>query len=157
VLYARKEDNLKGYTLEEAKSLESIGVVRRDVREFYLEQLGFSNLSRVSNHAQNVRKALAGRISAFAYDPVGLGYICKKLAIATTTFQPVLVLKTSEVYIMMSRHGTRPETTDQWHNAVQALKEDGTLDRITRQWADRVARETGIRCTVRDGELTVHP
>ena len=61
------------HTLEDAQSLDAIGVVRKDVRELYLEQLGFSNLSRVSNHDQNVKKTLAGRIPMFAYDPAGLG------------------------------------------------------------------------------------
>ena len=157
VLYAREGTASTLHTLADAKSLESIGVVRKDVREFYLEQLGFSNLARVANHTQNIKKALAGRISMFAYDPVGLGYACRQLDIAAHTFQPVLVLKTSDVYIMMSRQGTRPATADQWRDAAQGLKEDGTLDRIARKWAERVAAEIGITGAVHDGVLWFSP
>jgi hypothetical protein len=91
----------------------SIGVVRRDVRALYLEKLGFKNLAPVSNHEQNIKKILADRIAMFAYDPLGLAYACKKLDVDPAAFQPVLELKTSVVYIMMSSQGTLPATAAQ--------------------------------------------
>ena len=69
----------------------------------------------------------------------------------------MLVLKTSEVYLMMSRQGTPLEALEEWRDAARQLKGEGSLDRIAQKWADRVAQDVGIRCSVVDGVLTFRP
>jgi hypothetical protein len=131
--------------------------VRRDVRELYLEERGFRHLSLVDSHEQNVRKALAKRIPMFVYDPAGLAFICRKLDIALEAFQEVLVLKTSEVYIMMSRNGAATEGVDQWEGAARSIKRDGSLQQIADRWAGRIARETDVTCAADGGVVTFSP
>ena len=157
VLYARTGESFAIHSLEDAKDVDRIGVVRRDVRELYLEERGFRNLARVNSHEQNVRKALAQRIPMFVYDPVGLAYICRKLDIALEAFQEVLVLRTSEVYIMMSRKGTAAEDVDQWEGVARSIKRDGSLQQIADRWVGRIARETGVTCVADGGVVTFSP
>ena len=68
-------------------------------------------------------------------------------------FEPVLKTEPSEVYIMMSRQGTAPETVKKWTDAARQIKEDGTFQRIAEKWANIIYDQDGIVCEVKDGAL----
>jgi polar amino acid transport system substrate-binding protein len=153
VMYARKEDGKPLASLDSARSVAAIGVVRGDVRSSYLQQQGFTNLEAVSNHENNINKLLHRRIDLMAYEPLGMAYLCRRMGVSAEQFEAVLTLKHSDVYVMMSRQGTDPKTVRLWQQAAQAMREDGTFQRLTDKWAQKILDDYGIVTKVDDGVL----
>lgn len=81
-MYSEKGAGFSIETIEDARKLESIGVVRGDVRAIYLERMRFSNLRKVKTHDQNINKLLTHRIQILFYEEQGMSHICSKLGIA---------------------------------------------------------------------------
>jgi len=133
--------------------MKRIGVVRGDVRAAHLERLGFTNLEMVATHEQNVKKLLINRIQMLFYEPQGMSFVCGKLDIPMSEFEPVLRTEPSEVYIMMSKQGTNPETVIKWRDAARLIKQDGTFQRIAEKWAGIIYKQNRIFCEVKNGAL----
>lgn len=153
VLYAKKGSRLMINNLEDARKVDSIGVVLGDVRSSYLIRKGFSNLDHVAHHEQNIRKVWSDRISMIYYETLGMAYVCERLGVPLSDFEAKLWTGSSEVYILMSRNGTQEKTAREWHDAANQLKMDGTFQRIAEKWADAVYDKFGIRCDVKDSIL----
>lgn len=153
VMYSKKGAGLMINNVEDARKMKSIGVVRGDVRAIHLEQMGFSNLEKVSTHEQNVNKLFKNRIQIIFYEPEGMASVCRKLGVPLSDFEPVLKMEPSEVYILMSKHGTDPTTVKKWRDAAQMIKEDGTFQRIAEKWANIIYEQDKIACNVKDGAL----
>ncbi len=153
VLYAKSGSGIKLNNLEDARNVSSIGVLRGDIREDHLKQLGFNNLSVVKNHEHNVRMLQRGRVDLLYYEPIGMDYACKKLGISISEFEAVLETQSSEVYIMMSKNGTDAEAYKKWRDAANQIKKDGTFDRIAKKWEKEISNITGLVSEVKDGAL----
>lgn len=153
VMYSKKGSNFNIKNLEDAGKMKRIGVVRGDVRAAHLEQMGFTNLEMVATHEQNVKKLLINRIQLLFYEPQGMSFVCGKLGIRMSEFEPVLKTKPSEVYIMMSKQGTNPETVRKWRDAGRMIKEDGTFQSIAEKWAKIIYKQNRIVCEVKNGAL----
>lgn len=153
VMYSKKDAGFVIKNLEDARKMKSIGVVRGDVRAKHLERMGFTNLEEVSIHELNVKKLLLNRIQILFYEPQGMAFVCRKLGVLMSDFEPVLKTEPSEVYIMMSRRGTAPATVRKWTDTARLIKEDGTFQRIAEKWANIIYGQVGIVCEVKDGAL----
>ncbi len=153
VIYAGKGAGITLRSIEDAKKLKSIGVVRGDVRASYLKQMGFTNLDELSTHAQGLKMLRLKRIQAVFYEPQGMAFECMKLGIPITEFEVISETRTSDVYIMMSKHGTPSETVEKWRKAAQSMKEDGTFQLIAEKWARNIREQYGIFCEVENGVL----
>jgi polar amino acid transport system substrate-binding protein len=153
VMYAKKGAHFDIKKLEDAAKIKRVGVVRGDVRATHLERLGFTNLEMVATHEQNVKKLLINRIQVLFYEPQGMSFVCRKLGIRMSEFEPVLETEPSEVYIMMSKQGTKPETVRKWRDAARRIKEDGTFQSIAEKWAKNIYEQNRIVCEVKNGAL----
>ncbi|MFK4752411.1 substrate-binding periplasmic protein [Oceanobacter antarcticus] len=153
VLYGRKDSGLTLESLEDFKGLAAIGVVRGDIRAEYLQQHQFLNLNEVSRHEHNVKKLYHHRIDALFYEPLGLADVCANLSLPLLAFEPLLTVRRSEVYIMMSRWGTPNEVVVQWQSAARKMQQDGTFEHIARLWADKIYQRYGVHSEIKDGML----
>ncbi|WP_369856112.1 substrate-binding periplasmic protein [Candidatus Thalassolituus haligoni] len=153
VLYGRKDSGLTLESLEDFKGLAAIGVVRGDIRAEYLQQHQFLNLNEVSRHEHNVKKLYHHRIDALFYEPLGLADVCANLSLPLLAFEPLLTVRRSEVYIMMSRWGTTNEMVEQWQSAAREMQQDGTFEHIARLWADKIYQRYGVHSEIKDGML----
>lgn len=152
VLYARKGTQLDVQSLDDAKKVDTIGVVRGDVRENYLRQMGFSNLIEVSRHEQGVEMLLSNRVELLFYEPLGMSILSGKLGVPRSEFKEVLKIHPSEVYLMMSKK-TPWETVKKWQDAGRRIKEDGTFQRIAEKWEAIISEQYHITCEVKDQAL----
>ncbi|MFY8106440.1 MAG: substrate-binding periplasmic protein [Elstera sp.] len=57
--------NGKALTLETAKTLKSIGLIKNGVPEIFLKEQGFTNIDPATTEDANLRKLLAGRLDAW--------------------------------------------------------------------------------------------
>jgi polar amino acid transport system substrate-binding protein len=152
-LYGRKGAKSKITSLEEAKKVEAIGVVRGDVRAEWLRQQGFTNLDEATDHEQSIEKLLRGRVDLIFYSPHGAAHICRKLGIDFNEFEPVLFPHASLSYIAMSKNGTPPETVTLWQETAQQIKDDGTFEQLAEKWAAYTSEKDGVEAEVKDGAL----
>lgn len=153
ILYSNKGANISLNSLEDAKKIEKIGVVRGDVRDQQLKQLGFTNIEDVTTFDQNIKKMRVNRLQLLYYEPLGMAYVCKELGIPIAEFEPVLKTNVSDVYIMMSKQGTDPETVKKWTEAARQIKEDGAFQKIAEKWSKYIYEQVGIMPEFKDGVL----
>ena len=132
--FIRKGDQISISTIDDAKKLSAVGVMRSSVWEQYLRTEGLTNLDLVATHELNVKKLLAKRIPAIYLNSFGLLRVCKKTKIECNKIYPIFSTKTVESYIIMSKNGTPVETVNQWVHAAQEIKKDGTYKRIALKW-----------------------
>lgn len=153
VFYSKKGANIHLKDLDDAKKVQRIGVVRGDVRENQLLDLGFKNTEAVTNFDQNIKKLQADRIPLLYHEPIGMAYTCKNLGIPVSEFEAVYSPKASDVYILMSKNGTSEETAKKWAEAAAKMKEDGTFQKIAEKWSQLIFEQVGIRPEYKDGAL----
>ncbi|WP_281556255.1 transporter substrate-binding domain-containing protein [Thalassomonas sp. RHCl1] len=139
-----KKNQLKIESLDQLKALPSIGVVRGDVREEWLAEQGFNNLSAVASHEQNIRRLLTGRVSSILYELQGLLHLTTSLKLDRQVFESVYVANQSDVYILMSKTGTSPDLLHRWQQAFSRLQQSGELKAIALKWQTRLRSKQNI-------------
>lgn len=152
-LYGKKGAGLQTTSLEDAKKVRAVGVLRNDIRADWLKQQGFTNLDEASEHEHNIRKLLRGRVDLIFYAPHGVAHLCRKLGIDFHELEPVLFPHASLSYIVMSKNGTPPETVKLWQETAQQVKADGTFETLAEKWATYTREKDGIEAEVKDEAL----
>jgi polar amino acid transport system substrate-binding protein len=152
VIYVHKDSPLQINTLDELRELESIGVVRGDVREEWLKVQGFTNLHSSTSHAQNLARLRSGRLTAIAYEPQGMQYLLKETGQQLDEFKAVLHFHSSEVWLLMSRQ-TKSSEVQRWQNAAEQLKLSGQQQAIAKHWQQRLWQTEQIRSSVQQDLL----
>ncbi len=140
VLYMRSDDPQQLQHLNDARALESIGVVRGDVREEWLLAQGFTNLQSSSSHAQNLARLGSRRLNAIAFEPQGMQYLLREAGVATAEYRAALHFFETEVWLLMSRQSPASEVA-RWQQAAQQLQQSGELAAISKSWQQRLAQE----------------
>lgn len=144
-LRARRDIQL--ITLQDASAYR-IGVVNAHVHHEYLQQQGLPQLQSVNSNAQNLHKALLGRIDLFPISDGGLLPVCGREKVDCSLFEPVLELTdlSGGLYLAASKD-TAPETVVRLRKAYRELTELGLRDQVFasrlqviedfyRQWPD---------------------
>ncbi len=151
--YRKKGSRLQVNSLEDAKKVKAIGVMRGDIRADWLRQQGFANLDDAADHEQNIEKLIRGRIDLIFYSPQGMAHICRKLGVDFHEFEPVLFPHASLSHIAMSKNGTSLETVKLWQETAQQIKEDGMFDKLAEKWAKYTREKDGVEAEVKGGAL----
>lgn len=152
VIYVHKDSPLQINNLDELRNLDSIGVVRGDVREEWLIAQGFTNLHSSASHAQNLARLRSGRLTVIAYEPQGMQYLLKETGHQPDEFKPVLHFHSSEVWLLMSRH-THSSEVQRWQTAAEQLKSSGQQLEIAKHWQQRLWQTEQIQSTVQQDLL----
>ena len=82
VFFAKKDSNISLKTLEDAKSIGSIGVYKDDFGELVLKEKGFTNLDSVLKNSQNVPKLLKGEIDLWIANELTGKHMIAKAGVA---------------------------------------------------------------------------
>ena len=133
ILLARKDAPASITSLEDAKKVKRIGILRDDVRGKMLEKLGFTNLEPVSDEQKNAQKLALGRIDLWAYKKPGFKTVCELAEVDPNLFVEVAHLKQSELKIAFSKK-TSDEIVALWQEAFDEMVADGTVQKIKDKW-----------------------
>ncbi len=155
MLYGHRDNAQKITNLEQAREVESIGVVRGDVREQLLLSMGFTNLVAMDDYAQLLKNLAHGRLTLAFYAASGFQLSAQKAGIDTQTLKPMLILKIPEAYIVLSKQGTSAATAERWIQAAKNLVKDGSYQRIAQLWVMRLKQEQGFDAHYADGALNL--
>ncbi|MCP4162771.1 MAG: ABC transporter substrate-binding protein [Deltaproteobacteria bacterium] len=152
VLFTKRDSGLNIRNLEDAKNIDSIGVIKTSVHHNFLLENEFPNIVTIPSHEQNFKMLMAGRISIMYYSMVGAAMLCKDYNIDFNELEPVLMLQVVNSSIAMSKNSD-PVIVKAWQDAAKEIKGDGTFDKLAQKWLLFTEEYTGIPCEIKDGAL----
>lgn len=133
ILVAKKGSNLIINSLEDAKKVRRIGVLRDDTKEEFLEMHGFTNLEPVSDERKNAQKLMLGRIDLWIFKKPGLKTVCELAGVDFDAVQEVFHLRETRVDIAFSLK-TPDTVVEKWRAAFADMLADGTVAAIRTKW-----------------------
>jgi polar amino acid transport system substrate-binding protein len=133
VLIGKKSSHLKAATLEEAKKLEMIGVVRNYAWDKYLTSVGFTNLERVPEYPSNVKKLAAGRIQAFVSSSLSFRHELSEQGLNPDDYEVLMQFGTVQMYLAHSKDNDKAVVAA-WQSALDDMKNDGTMAKLLAKW-----------------------
>lgn len=135
VFFAKGDAKIAINRLEDAKSVDKIGLVQGYSVERYLRQHGFTNLDTVSGSENtNPLKLMNGRIGLWAtVDMVGFHH-AKLQGVNPEDMKIVYVIsKDQHKYIAFSKQ-IPDDIVRQWQNVLDSIKQDGTYEKFLDKW-----------------------
>ncbi len=133
-VYALSSNPVHIESLEQLRKVQAIGVVRGDIREEWLTEQGFGNLHPSVNHQQNIHRLRSGRLDLIAYESQGIQHLLWEEGLQTSDVKSVFNLKTSDVYLLMSKSGTDPKLMQNWKTAAEKFRRSGQQQFIAEKW-----------------------
>lgn len=153
-IYGLKNSSVRINSIAQLKQLPMIGVVRGDVREEWLINKGFVNLISVTQHDQNVKLLLMGRLPVIAFENQGLTFITNKLKQDASLITPIFTLNKAKNYIAMSKKQTNLKLVALLKTRYLTIKENGSLYDLSTKWQDELDNSYSIKSEVNDALLS---
>ena len=135
--YARKGAGLAIDSLDDAAKVDAIGTGINTSGSIFLRELGFDNLEPVSKTELNALKLIRGRISLWLAGELTARYRAGLKGLDFDLFQPVYKIRTESLYIAFSK-STPDSVIDRWQQTLDAIKQDGTHERIFQRYSHRI-------------------
>lgn len=109
----------------------SIGVMRDDVRQQYLQSKGFTKLVVSAQPLDNFRKLVSGQVDLVPLTAAEVPSLCKEAAVDCAQLERVLTLHEAStgLYMAYSRP-TPPEVVERTRKAFEQLQAEGTVKRL---------------------------
>ncbi|MDO8872025.1 MAG: transporter substrate-binding domain-containing protein [Methanoregula sp.] len=133
MLYAKNGTNLQINSLEAAKKVRSIGVVKDDVRHQFLLENRFGNIATCSSDAGCLRSLMDGSTDLWLGSSASAVDIARNVGIDPSAFRAVYPVRTVDMYIAFSTD-TPDSVIKNWQDALDAMKRDGTFDAIRKKY-----------------------
>ena len=133
VLYAKKGSGIRLNSLDEAKRAGAIATTTDWFTEQLLKREGFTNLVSSANPAENVRQLMNGDVQFSIFTDLTVPEIVKNAGYGMDDLEPVYTVSKTYFYIALSRD-TPAEVARAWQSALDALKKEGTFERIYRRY-----------------------
>lgn len=131
--YAKRGSTLHLTDLNEARALPRIGVPREWYSHQVLRQVGFQNLEQVSRPHEMARMLAYGRIPVMVYEDQLLPGLLAQVGMKPDEVVRVYTFMRSSSYIVFSL-GTPDAVVQQWQQALDGMKQDGSFARIHERW-----------------------
>lgn len=120
-------------SLDEARALSSVGTVSSWFSDQYLRDQGFTNLVSDSDPAVMTEKLMSGQVDCFVCTSVTFPSILRSLGYQYSQVKPAFALMSSDYYIAFSKT-TSSSVVEQWQQALDAVKQDGTYEAVAAKW-----------------------
>jgi polar amino acid transport system substrate-binding protein len=133
IFYAKKGAGIKINSLEDAKKVAAIATTINWFTEQYLKDNGFTNLVGSPLPVTGVKQLMNGEVRLSIFTDMTIPEIVKNAGYSMGDLEPVFTVSSTYFYIALSR-GTPVEMVKKWQSALDALKADGTFERIYRSY-----------------------
>jgi len=132
-IYAPNGDGVRLRSLNDAKKVKAVLVVRDWYTGEQLSTQGFKNLVPVSDPVQGIKMLQARRAPLFATERITMPQIMAQAGVPADAFEVVYSFASSEGYIAFSL--TTPDATVKaWQQQLDAMKQDGRFLSIYKRW-----------------------
>lgn len=152
-VYALSSNPIEIQQLEQLHKVKAIGVVRGDIREEWLTEQGFDNLHPSVNHQQNIHRLRSGRLDLIAYESQGIQHLLWEEGLTASEIKTVFNLKTSAVYMLMSKKLTDQKLMQNWKSAADKFKQSGQQQFLAEKWQMILRHYHAIETEATDGVL----
>jgi polar amino acid transport system substrate-binding protein len=120
-LYAKKGSGVKVNTLDDAKGVRSIAVVKNEAGQQTLAKNGFINFVYADSTADGLKKLAAGDADLWLGTRADVELVAKQAGVDPANLEPAVQVGTSDLYIAFNKN-TPYETVMQWQRALDSLK-----------------------------------
>ena len=136
-LYGRSNKSFNIENLDDAKVYNRISTVLNDVREVFLRENEFKNLTYYNKHYKGLEALLVGKTTLWASSDWEKKINLKKLNKDTNLIKPVFILFNKSNYILFNKD-TDPQIIKNWNKALRQIKTDGTIEIIAKKWREKL-------------------
>lgn len=133
IFYRLKNSNLKLESLEEAKKIGTIAVVKDDARQQFLQKNGLINLLLFEDDTACYKALKDGKVDLVVGSKITMPQMAKSAGIEPAMLNAVYSLQKTPFYIAFSKI-TSPEMVKNWQNALDIIKGNDTYDAILAKW-----------------------
>jgi polar amino acid transport system substrate-binding protein len=126
--YAKKGSDLDINTLEDAMSVDKIGVYKGDAGGQFLASQGFKNLDESLTDAEALKKLMSGEVQLWLGNKDGLAISAEEASVDVEelVLMPTVVIR-ADLYIAFSKD-VPDSTVSAWQAALDKLKTERDLD-----------------------------
>lgn len=129
--YGRPGDSPRIASLDDARTVKSVGVPRQFAADEELTRLGFANLDRVERPSQMVEKLLARRNEIIASDDGSVSAeALRPQKLSADDLEKLYEFAEVRTYVTFSK-STPAETVQAWQKALDDMRADGTFTRLS--------------------------
>jgi len=132
-LYSKRGSGLHIASLEDAKSVDRILVVRDFYTHQLLQKLGFTNLELVAKPETMVKMTVNGRAPLMFVGNLTLPDLLERAGAKPADVERVYVVTSIQTYIAFSL-GTPKDVVNNWQAALDGMKRDGSYAAIYAKW-----------------------
>ena len=131
--YTSKDCTLEIESLEDAKDVPKIAVLKDYAIAGILKEKGFKNLIEFNTTREIFTKLLSGEVDLFPCSNLVMNSELKKIGIAQNEFKKALFITSELEYIAFSK-STSDDLVQIWQNHLDNMKADGTFNTIFKKW-----------------------
>ncbi len=132
-LYGKRASGLRIASLDDARAVDKILVVRDFYTHQLLQKLGFANLELVAKPETMVKMTVNGRAPLMFAANVTLPDLLEKAGAKRSDVELLYTITSLQTYIGFSL-GTPKEVVASWQAALDAMKRDGSYANIYAKW-----------------------
>jgi polar amino acid transport system substrate-binding protein len=132
-LYGKRGSGLRISSLDDAKAVDRILVVRDFYTHQLLQKLGFNNLELVPKPETMVKMAVNGRAPLMFAANITLPDLLEKAGAKRGDVELLYTITSLQTYIGFSL-GTPKEIVTSWQAALDSMKRDGTYASLYAKW-----------------------
>ncbi|MDO9577269.1 MAG: transporter substrate-binding domain-containing protein [Candidatus Cloacimonadales bacterium] len=133
IFYALKDSDLKLESLEEAKKIGTIAVVKHDARQQFLQKNGLTNLLLFDDDTACYKALKDGKVNLVVGSKITMPQMAKSAGIEPAMLNAVYSLQKTPFYIAFSKN-TSPQMVKNWQDALDTIKGNGKYDAILTKW-----------------------
>ncbi|MFA7694607.1 MAG: transporter substrate-binding domain-containing protein [Methanoregula sp.] len=133
IIYAKNGTNFSVNSLEAAKKVGHICVVKDDSRHQFLLENRFDNIETRSNDTECLRYLMAGSTDLWLGSSANALEVAKKEGVNSSELKELFRVRTVPMYIAFG-NDTPDSVITAWQNTLDAMKSDGTFAEIQRQY-----------------------
>ncbi|MDD4646458.1 MAG: transporter substrate-binding domain-containing protein, partial [Bacteroidales bacterium] len=133
MFYASSQSNISLNSLDDAKTVARIGILKDYAIEQYLTAKGFTNFSYCADDNDAFDKLLKGQIDLFPADRITAAAALTELGKSIYSVTPKLTIKTDLMYFAFNKNVPDRVVAD-FQKIIDQYKTDGTLKTLTQQF-----------------------
>jgi polar amino acid transport system substrate-binding protein len=119
-LYAKKGSAVRVNSLDEAKEVQSIAVVKDEAGQQKLAQLGFINFTFTNSTADGLKKLMAGEADLWLGTQADVELVAKQAGVDAAQLEPAVFVHKVDLYIAFNKN-MPAATVEQWQKALDSL------------------------------------
>ncbi|QPG59273.2 transporter substrate-binding domain-containing protein [Shewanella eurypsychrophilus] len=128
-LFALTEDEIQINSVEDLKSIGTIGVYRGTIGEALLKQAGVLNLQLASFPEHSVKQLFKGRIRLWCQADVAVASLLEKVGKQSLGVKSVFSFDKIVLYLAFSK-GSNKQVIEHWAKALTVFKRSGKFKRL---------------------------